>query len=128
MIRARYDGQRRNPFDEAECGHHYARAMASWAAILALTGFHYSAVTRRMIIAPRPGRFPWSTGRAMGEYTVSRTGQGGRDVRVTLQVHEGSATLDMLEVEGIATFPVDARRPLTAGQSYEFSGPARRGE
>ena len=32
-IRDRYDGQRRNPFDEAECGHHYARAMASWAAV-----------------------------------------------------------------------------------------------
>ena len=34
-IRDRYDGRKRNPFDEAECGHHYARAMASWAAILA---------------------------------------------------------------------------------------------
>ena len=27
LIRARYDGLHRNPFDEAECGHHYARAM-----------------------------------------------------------------------------------------------------
>ena len=27
-IRARYDGERRNPWDEAECGSHYARAMA----------------------------------------------------------------------------------------------------
>ena len=43
-IRDRYDGRKRNPFDEAECGHHYARAMASWAAILALSGFKYSAV------------------------------------------------------------------------------------
>jgi len=29
-IRARYDGAKRSPFDEAECGHHYARAMAAW--------------------------------------------------------------------------------------------------
>ncbi len=50
-IRARYDGRKRSPFDEAECGHHYARAMASWAAVLALTGFHYSAVERRMTFA-----------------------------------------------------------------------------
>ena len=50
-IRARYDGLKRNPFDEAECGHHYARAMASWAAVLALTGFRYSAVTRELRLA-----------------------------------------------------------------------------
>jgi hypothetical protein len=128
MIRARYDGQRRNPFDEAECGHHYARAMASWAAILALTGFHYSAVARRMIIAARPGRFPWSTGRALGDYTVSRAGQEGRDVSVVLRVHEGTVNVEMLEVEGAATFAVDARRPLMAGQTYEFRTAERRGE
>src|SRR5262249_38494055 len=26
-VRARHDGVRRNPWDEVECGHHYARAM-----------------------------------------------------------------------------------------------------
>jgi hypothetical protein len=40
-IRRRYDGERRNPWDEAECGHHYARAMAAWSAVLALSGFRY---------------------------------------------------------------------------------------
>lgn len=32
-IRARYDGKRRNPFDEAECGHHYVRALAAWSVL-----------------------------------------------------------------------------------------------
>ena len=32
-IRDRYDGLKRNPFDEAECGHHYARAMAAWTLL-----------------------------------------------------------------------------------------------
>lgn len=32
-IRARYDGRRRNPFDEVECGRHYVRSMASWGLI-----------------------------------------------------------------------------------------------
>ena len=34
-IRDRYDGRRRNPFDEAECGHHYARALAAWTVMKA---------------------------------------------------------------------------------------------
>ncbi len=56
-IRRRYDGHQRSPFDEAECGHHYARAMASWAAVLALTGFHYSGVEQRITFAPSPSPF-----------------------------------------------------------------------
>jgi non-lysosomal glucosylceramidase len=67
-IRDRYDGRRRSPFNEAECGHHYARAMASWAAILALSGFQYSAVTGAMTFrATRERtRMIWSTGYAWG--------------------------------------------------------------
>lgn len=34
-IRNRYDGKKRNPFDEAECGHHYARALDSWSVLQA---------------------------------------------------------------------------------------------
>jgi len=34
-IRSRYDGRRRSPFDEAECGHHYARALAAWSVLQA---------------------------------------------------------------------------------------------
>ena len=34
-IRDRYDGRKRNPFDEAECGHHYARALAAWSVLKA---------------------------------------------------------------------------------------------
>ena len=41
--RRRYDGERRNPWDEAECGHHYARAMSAWSGVLALSGFRYHA-------------------------------------------------------------------------------------
>ncbi|MCZ7545473.1 MAG: non-lysosomal glucosylceramidase [Anaerolineae bacterium] len=37
-VRDRHDGVRRNPWDEVECGHHYARSMSSWAVLLALSG------------------------------------------------------------------------------------------
>jgi non-lysosomal glucosylceramidase len=65
-IRSRYDGRKRSPFDEAECGHHYARAMASWAAVLALSGFYYSGVEKVMSFRPQVGRFFWSNGAAWG--------------------------------------------------------------
>jgi len=67
-IRDRYDGRKRSPFDEAECGHHYVRTMASWAALLALSGFHYSAVEESMSFAraDAPARYFWSNGYAWG--------------------------------------------------------------
>ena len=51
--RDRHDGLRRNPWDEIECGHHYARAMSSWSLLLALCGYHYSAVEKRIRFAPK---------------------------------------------------------------------------
>jgi hypothetical protein len=38
---ARYDGRRRNPFNEIECGDHYARSLAGWSALQALAGFSH---------------------------------------------------------------------------------------
>ncbi len=69
-IRSRYDGVKRNPFDEAECGHHYARAMAAWSAVNALSGFHYSAVDGTMTFNAPDGTYFWSTGYAWGTATI----------------------------------------------------------
>lgn len=46
--RERYDGRKRNPFDEVECGHWYARAMSSYGLIQGLTGLRYDAVTKTL--------------------------------------------------------------------------------
>lgn len=70
-IRDRFDGKKRNPFDEIECGHHYARAMISWAAILAWSGFHYSAVDKSMTFTARPGKYFWSNGYAWGTCEIA---------------------------------------------------------
>ena len=77
-LRARHDGERRNPWDEFECGHHYARAMASWSVMLALSGYRYSAIEGTLSFAPvahvvRDGAFSsfFSTGTAWGTVHVS---------------------------------------------------------
>lgn len=65
-IRNRYDGKKRNPFNEAEYGHHYARSMMAWGAVLATTGFHYSGVDKSMRFTSKPGTYFWSNGYSWG--------------------------------------------------------------
>lgn len=74
-IRERFDGEKRNPFDEAECGHHYARAMAAWGLILQWTGFHYNGIEKSLKLASRNGTFPWCLGTAWGQYTLTDEGE-----------------------------------------------------
>lgn len=52
-IHDRYDGRRHNPFNEVECGDHYARALASWGCLLALAGFDHDGPAGRLGFAPR---------------------------------------------------------------------------
>ena len=69
--RARYDGRTRNPFDEYEWGHWYARAMASYALLQALSGARYDAVDGVLHIEPpEPGDFKCFLSTATGYGTV----------------------------------------------------------
>jgi len=52
-LRSRYDGRIRNPWNEYECGNYYARAMASYALLGALSGFRYSAAQRTVWFGPQ---------------------------------------------------------------------------
>jgi uncharacterized protein (DUF608 family) len=96
-LRARHDGQRRNPWDEFECGHHYARAMASWSLLLALSGYEYSAPEQRLGFAPvrraEDFRCLYTTGNAWGVYHQE---QAPGTARHRLDVIEGSLTLRTL--------------------------------
>jgi len=50
--RARHNGVKRSPWNEVECGHHYARSLASYALLLALTGFQCDAVNKTLAFKP----------------------------------------------------------------------------
>jgi len=47
-IRSKFDGRKRNPWNEFECGSNYARSMASYALLTAMSGFVFD-MTRGMI-------------------------------------------------------------------------------
>jgi uncharacterized protein (DUF608 family) len=51
-VRSRYDGRVRNPFDEIEAGHWYARSMSSYALLQALSGARYDAVDKVLHLRP----------------------------------------------------------------------------
>ena len=71
--RRRFDGEKRNPWDEAECGHHYARAMSAWSAVLALSGFRYDGPNAAVSVLPPPTfkdgfRCFWASGTGWGTF------------------------------------------------------------
>ena len=105
-VRDRHDGVRRNPWNEVECGHHYARSMASWAVLTALSGFKFDMVAGTMSFAPvlNKDNFTcfWSTGKAWGTYTQKKNKKGKLDK--TVQVLCGS--LEGVTVQGAAVAKV----------------------
>ncbi len=117
-IRSRYDGRKRSPFDEAECGHHYARAMASWAAVLALTGFDYSGVEKSMTFAPKDGTFFWSNGYAWGNCSLNPTEKG---ITIELSVLHGELTLSKFTLRDFGCHQFDGVRQIKAGETAIFN-------
>ncbi len=102
-VRDRYNGLQRNPWNEVECGHHYARALASWSVLLALSGCHYDGVKNWMKFAPvwKPEDFRsfWSSGSAWGRFQQKID---GNKTTVTLLIDYGLQTLNRLSIAGKA--------------------------
>ncbi|PST83061.1 hypothetical protein C7T94_10605 [Pedobacter yulinensis] len=69
--RDRYDGRVRNPYNEYECGHWYARALSSYAMLEALTGARYDAVDKTLHIDSKVGNFTSFLATSTGFGTVS---------------------------------------------------------
>ncbi len=98
-VRDRYEGISRNPWNEIECGHHYARAMASWSLLLALSGYHYSAPSRELRFRPAINaadfRVLYTTGSAWGSYSQKATAE---KLDAEIRVEEGTLTLATLRL------------------------------
>lgn len=96
-IRERYDGRKRNPFNEAECGHHYARAMAAWAQCLALTGFHYDRTAGTLTLSEQESPMFFAYGSGWGTWTCGRS---SGSLRVRIVCHGGDLPLERVLVGG----------------------------
>ncbi len=101
-IRERYDGERRNPWNEFECGSNYARSMASYALLNAFSGFRFDMVRGLVGFSPactHEGHFRcfWSLDSGWGEF-VQQPGH------FELRVLYGNLRVQTLEV------------PLTKGE------------
>ena len=98
--RRRHDGERRNPFNEPECGHHYARAMSSWSGMAVLAAFRYDGPEHHLRFERKaeaqPFRTFWATGTGWGSYTL--TLEGGR-TKVAVEVLHGSLPVREFTVE-----------------------------
>jgi len=119
-VRDRYDGYKRNPFNEGEYGHRYARAMASWAGIPAWTGFSYSAVNRSMAFNPGEGKFFWSNGYLYGTVEIR---SGGNQKTVVLTCLNGDLHLDAFGLNGYGSVPFPEGRVFAPDLPVKFSVP-----
>jgi hypothetical protein len=54
-IHERYHASKRNPYNEIECSDHYGRAMASYGAYVAMTGFQCHGPKKTVSFAPKVG-------------------------------------------------------------------------
>ena len=109
-VRKRHDGARRNPWDELEAGHHYARAMSSWSLLTAYSGFGWSAPAKALRFKPAVTadvfRCFFSTGGAWGCYE-QLTGAGAR--KINLRVEAGEVVLSTLRVPAYGSCRLELR-------------------
>ncbi|MBE5766434.1 MAG: hypothetical protein E7335_04595 [Clostridiales bacterium] len=112
-IRARHDGENRNPWNEMECGNNYARSMASYSILLALSGFEFDMTRGYIGFAPKINesdfRAFWAVDGAWGNYAQCEN-------EATLTVLYGTTELSSLKADGR-----QANLVLLNGQPIDFS-------
>lgn len=101
-VRDHYDGYKRNPWNELECGSNYARSLSSYALLLVYSGFVYDMYRKRIGFHPIHNDsyvFFWSLDSGFG--LIKK-----QNYNICLEVLYGTLPLRELEIEtdGITEF------------------------
>ncbi len=109
-VRDRYDGKKRNPWNEIECGSNYARAMSSFALLPIISGFKFDLPHKKIGFKPvLKGKFNclFSVGTGWGVLDWS-----DGEVKITLK----AGYLDLTELE----IPVNPKAVIIDGNAVDF--------
>jgi len=110
-IRDRYDGEKRNPWNEIECGSNYARAMASFALLPIFSGFEFDLPRKHIGFSPIiDGNFKcfWSLGTGWGDFIR-------KENQYKIIIKDGYLDLESISVNG------KARKLNADGKNIEFT-------
>ena len=142
-VHDRYHASKRNPWNEVECGDHYARSMASYGVFLAACGFKYHGPKGHIGFAPKltPENFKAAFTAAEGWGSFSQKLEAGklnaeialkwgqlrlRSISLATEAKPTSATIvangktipsELVFADGTVTLTLSEDLTLTAGQT-----------
>lgn len=112
-IRDRYDGKKRNPWNEIECGSNYVRAMASFALLPIISGFSFDLPNFKMGFNPicdtKDFKCIWSLGTGWGNVKTCEN-------KARINLKSGSVTLSALYLP----FIKNAEKLIIDGREVDF--------
>jgi len=119
-VHERYTSGGRNPWNEIECGDHYARAMSSWSVLLAAQGFRYHGPKGILGFAPalQQDNFKsfFSTAEGWGSFSQKREGKSQTNL---IELKYGALKLKQLELTPPVTTLGDVKLQLS-GKDFPF--------
>lgn len=112
-VRDKYDGKKRNPWNEIECGSNYARSMASFALLNILSGFEFDMPNNYIGFNPKTDSdnfsFFWSIETGWGSFI-----KNGK--KIILEIAEGFLELERLGIK----FAQGVKRIVFDGKDEDF--------
>jgi uncharacterized protein (DUF608 family) len=116
-VHERYHPAKHNPFNEIECGDHYARALASWGVLIGLAGFEYHGPRAHIGFAPRitPADFRCAFTAAEGWGTLAQQRKPQQQQNV-IAVRSGALRVKTLAFELPAGTTLEQLSVTAAGQ------------